>query len=190
MALHFKHTCFRLAALFHHTLSRSDPSTNTERTWQPYAVRCRPHMTTQAIWTPSSLVRTRWPWRKHLSMPRRFNLLPQGSDWYKPQVLPQLIHPTYATPYTGKHVTQKEKTLPYSTLRGRCYRYVTHHAEFCSIQLSTLWIETISVRDCYLRARERKWYYILSPDGRCLLQTLLPPQRNNFVRLSKQFSTE
>jgi len=69
-------------------------------------------------------------------MPRRFNLLQEGSDWYQHQVLAQLIHPTYETPNTGKYLTQKEKTLPYSTLRGRCYRYVTRNAALCTIQLS------------------------------------------------------
>jgi hypothetical protein len=166
MALHFEHTCFRTAVLFHHTLSSSKPLTNTERTWQRDAVRWRPHMTTQAIWAPTSLVRTRWPWRKHLSMPRRFNLQPQGSDWYELLVLPQLIHPTYVTPNTGKHLTQKEKTLPYSTLHGRCYRYTTRTAALCSMQLGKRWIDAFSDRVCYLRARERKWYCILSPDGR------------------------
>ena len=166
MALCCEHTCLRTAVLFHHTLSRSQPLTNTARTWQPDAVCWRTHMTTQAIWAPSSLVRTRWPWRKHLNMPRRFNLLPEGSDWYEHQVLPQLIHPTFETPNTGKHLTQKEKTLPYSTLRRRSYRYSTRNAALCSIQLSKRWTEAFSDRVCYLRARERKWYCILSPDGR------------------------
>ena len=92
-----------------------------------------------------------------------------------PHVLPPLIHPTYETLYSRKHLKQKEKTLPHTTLRGHFYRYSTRNAGHCSIKLGTWWIVTFSARVCYLRGRGRKWYYILSPDGRLLLRTLLPP---------------
>jgi hypothetical protein len=176
--------------LFHHTLSRSKQLTKTERTWQPQAVCWRPHMTTQAIWAPSSLVGTRWPWRKHLSMPRRFNLQPQGSDWYKPQVLPQLIHPTYETPYTRKHLTKKDEALPYPTPCRASYRYATCNAALCWTQLSTRWIETFYRQSSLLAGTRKEMVLYSVTRSQFVVEDTAAPHWIIRVSISIQFSTE